>query len=790
MSSAAAAAAGGRSYYSSLSPIRQQSKRPPATRGSGSSCGGYAPVDITDQSGNDDEDDTPSLSYETVVPVANVTAARHNILSFAFLTLVTLSAVIRFVPLTIISQRILYDLTNRQYFALPLAMLNTSGTFSAYLLLRTTNNLTHLSASCWPNKRVGNRSCQLLFVVMLCTELSFLFHGIYVHKMFAAFRGNFFIEPDRTVAIEWRDLEKTFLHAAFWSAVLATLDICVVLLGLAMLWLGKEDNGSGFHLLPSIVYRKIFRGFSISEYSYDIMESRWLCNVYRRLALLCLLASLPFLASAAYSAYIYLPTRNPPPGSNTGPYCDPVDDSECLMPFPSSFFTRRDNTTDTGRRVSISLEALSTMYKGGGPEHPSFLNDLDGFSTGGPIVFYIEGLKEGGGMGANGSKLPDPDHIEISLTSQSITLLLDVDMQVLTAHWSEFDQIDPHRPSVVMQPAMPLKHNTTYAVAIVNALDMEGNVLAPSEGLVSLLNLNESAVPTEANKRSIYYRDTVIPALKGAAPWLRSTESEIQLLFDFHTASATSQLGVARTVRDKTMQQLKSSTWGSWSDHIRVIRTVNGRCRRPTHRVARLVHAEVDVPWYLTIDSPRHRASFIDQRALYGDQTPVEPVKFVVLIPCSLVGRGANSTNLTAVIDFGHSFLYSRQQLIDSSFLHKMANDNGYVMVATNWRGMSRLDLPVILRTFVAEPNLFQAARDNLIQGYAAKMTIQLFCRQALLDMDFMKFRPPHAFQRNNLTEPRYIFFGTSQGGIVSCRLCEEADFGESDTCTIIFELD
>ena len=100
---------------------------------------------------------------------------------------------------------------------------------------------------------------------------------------------------------------------------------------------------------------------------------------------------------------------------------------------------------------------------------------------------------------------------------------------------------------------------------------------------------------------------------------------------------------------------------------------------------------------------------------------PIEPVKFIVLVPCSLVADNthlnATKKNLTAVVDFGHSFLYSRQELLDSAFLHKMANENGYVMIASNWRGMSRLDLPLILRMFLSEPNMFSSLRDNIIQG-------------------------------------------------------------------------
>ena len=64
----------------------------------------------------------------------------------------------------------------------------------------------------------------------------------------------------------------------------------------------------------------------------------------------------------------------------------------------------------------------------------------------------------------------------------------------------------------------------------------------------------------------------------------------------------------------------------------------------------------------------------------------------------------------------------------------RMANDNGYILMAMDWRGMSRFDLPVVIKTLIGNPNLFQSIRDNLIQGYANKLVLQHFARYAMLD--------------------------------------------------------
>jgi hypothetical protein len=60
--------------------------------------------------------------------------------------------------------------------------------------------------------------------------------------------------------------------------------------------------------------------------------------------------------------------------------CDPLDPSECLLPFPSSFLLVNDSTTKTGKRVYIRPEIMVPL-NGGGPSllNPEAWNQKDGF---------------------------------------------------------------------------------------------------------------------------------------------------------------------------------------------------------------------------------------------------------------------------------------------------------------------------------------------------------------------------------------------------------------------------
>ena len=111
--------------------------------------------------------------------------------------------------------------------------------------------------------------------------------------------------------------------------------------------------------------------------------------------------------------------------------CDPLDTTECALPFPSFRHMRPDTTTPTGWRVDLKgLPAL----RGGIPFHPKFLSELDGFSTMAPILFYMDGLKEAHEHGNNRVALQGPDRIEYSVTDTSITFLINVDNATLVPH--------------------------------------------------------------------------------------------------------------------------------------------------------------------------------------------------------------------------------------------------------------------------------------------------------------------------------------------------------------------
>ena len=71
--------------------------------------------------------------------------------------------------------------------------------------------------------------------------------------------------------------------------------------------------------------------------------------------------------------------------------CDALDPAKCLYPFPNDYFTVRDRSAATGRRVQLAPDSMPRNV-GGVPVDPTEWNRNDGFSPGSPVVTVVPGL--------------------------------------------------------------------------------------------------------------------------------------------------------------------------------------------------------------------------------------------------------------------------------------------------------------------------------------------------------------------------------------------------------------
>ncbi|MGH9079823.1 MAG: hypothetical protein ACRDYE_07075, partial [Acidimicrobiales bacterium] len=80
------------------------------------------------------------------------------------------------------------------------------------------------------------------------------------------------------------------------------------------------------------------------------------------------------------------PNDTPPPKG-----CDPLDPTQCLLPFPDNYFTVRDRSTPTGRRINFPAADMPQNNLGV-PVDPTAYNRNDGFSPGTPVILHVDGI--------------------------------------------------------------------------------------------------------------------------------------------------------------------------------------------------------------------------------------------------------------------------------------------------------------------------------------------------------------------------------------------------------------
>ncbi len=417
--------------------------------------------------------------------------------------------------------------------------------------------------------------------------------------------------------------------------------------------------------------------------------------------------------------------------------CDPLIAEVCALPWPNDFFTESCNTSVTGLKLAVHSRVLP-ITRGGAHINPTSLNKLDGFSTSAPILFYMDGLSMHG--------FPNPLSIEDSVTASSASWLLDTSTGEPVPHFVQLDIDDPEIYLAVMQPAVPLAHGTRYVVGVVGARHVvSGNILPQTPGFSALVDASYDS-ETE-NARAKRFKAEVFPLLEkvGVSP------SSLQLAFDFTTISADTQLGLIKNMRSHAMAEHSAS-------NVKVLSSdedANG---------FRTIWATITVPAYVDYYSRNGLLSPCGQRLVEGySDLACELVEEGVLIripPSVLSGK----VPLTTLVQFGHTLFWSRAEMLYTDFLDKMSNDNGWIMAATDWKGMSVGDLPTVARMLLSENvvNSFANMMNNLGQAFAVGDLLMSHLRES-----WMVYTSTQTRLVDGEKAPVSCFYGISEGGIL-----------------------
>ena len=664
-------------------------------------------------------------------------------------------------PVTLVWMLLLTQLIGQWWLITPFMAHACMDVTLFYALVRGEFSLRH---SCW----------QLVTTLHFWLEVSLLgaVYPLVVHGIIDAL----WLEADGSITIEYQNEARALLWMTYVCYVAVVFKICI---GTLALFTCCSSDGAKCPRRLATVWACLDRHRQAWSPSRKGILKTWIQMILAALSVVAWAG----LGACLISVFIHFGNFEAPP-PHFYDDCDPLDETECWLPFPSYRHMIKDASTKKGWRVNLHPRRLPPL-KGGARINPSFLNELDGFSTMAPMLFYLDGLKEAieAMEHKKGSGLFGAAMMSQSTTPNSITLLMDVATRSLVAHSAEIDYLDPEHPLVLMFPAKPLYHDRHYAVVVCNAVDQNARRIPQSTALAKLLfgNANETSHDDTLDPdRAERYRRILIPALHEAVPWLdlEKDPGALQLLYDFHTVSSSSQLGAVRSVRDGTLSILDHEDW-DWANHVHVTKRQDFDCQEEGQLLARILYADMKIPWFLQAAGPGQRTARLDKRAVSTGRPLIEgTVKFAVHIPCSIRNSIINGSwdsdtagnAVQAVVEYGHGLFYGLEEASET-YLQQLAQNNRYIITAMDWRGMSASDLLVVAKTLLSDPSLFEAVRDNLIQGYAAKFALQHFTKHALFGMDWLDFEESTAHMpsvpvADGSSIPR-VFYGNSQGGIL-----------------------
>ena len=420
--------------------------------------------------------------------------------------------------------------------------------------------------------------------------------------------------------------------------------------------------------------------------------------------------------------------------------CDPLDTAKCLYPFPNDYFTVRDRSTDTGRRVDFSPDSMPRNVAGA-PIDPTEWNRNDGFSPGSPVVTVVPGLD----LDRTGAA-PETD-IGRSLRADAPIVLLDTTSGRRVPYWAELDQSvpDPAARPLIVRPAVNFREGHRIVVGLRRLQDAAGTTIEPTDGFRAFRDGTRTDDPAIEARRA--HMNDVLKSLDQAGV----KRNDLYLAWDFTVASERNLSERMLHIRNTAFESLDDK-----APQFQVTQVEND----VDDRVARRVTGTFTVPNYLTGDgSPGNRfdtgPNGLPQRN--GDYT----APFMCIIPrAALKPDGTVARARPAV--YGHGLLGSERE-VGAGNVRDMANEHNFVFCATKWIGLSEEDIGNAV-SVLGDLSRFPTIADRLQQG----ILDTLFLGRLMIRSDGFVSDPAFQGQGTPVIDTHELFYdGNSEGGIM-----------------------
>jgi hypothetical protein len=422
-----------------------------------------------------------------------------------------------------------------------------------------------------------------------------------------------------------------------------------------------------------------------------------------------------------------------------------------LLPWPNDALTRRDGSTETGRRLNLPRDAMPRNSSGVAID-PTDMNRADGFSPGSMIIVKVPGLDNEEAL--RRSRLPSLRDVARSLRRRSPVAVVNARTGRRHPVWAELDSnatSDANRVLIV-RPGKNLKEGERYIVVLRNLRTASGEPIS------------RSARTRAAFRRSRggyrgFGRRGGFRALRKAGV----SRHGLYLAWDFTVASERSLAGRMLHIRDDAFRQLGDRNLRDLNVAGRApsfrIDSVSDLTPAADDRIARRVEGAITVPCYLTNGCAPGGQFTFDGRGLpvrHGTTSAT----FICRIPRSALDPAEPPRARPAL--YGHGLLGSPDE-VNAGYVTSMANEHNFVFCATAWAGFSADDVPHVVSA-ISDLSRFNTVADRMQQGFLN----QLLLGRLMIHPQGLSSHA--AFQKNgrSVIDTRRLFFdGNSQGGIM-----------------------
>jgi hypothetical protein len=456
--------------------------------------------------------------------------------------------------------------------------------------------------------------------------------------------------------------------------------------------------------------------------------------------------------------------------------------SECMFPWPDNFFTRKDKSTDTGLRLNVN-QASTPENNNGVHVDPSKLNGSDGFSPGAMIVLHVPGLDNPTAFQNTGA-VPEGDMSQAFAKKQPI-VLIDEKTGKRQLIWSELDSLasSPDNTDLIIRVGQNLKEGHSYAVALRNLKDANGNNIPAPTGFKLYRDRIPTGIPAVEKRRKEFKK--TFKALKKA----KISKKRLYLAWDFTVASERNISERMLSMRNDAFSQLGDNNLadGQVSGNAPQFNVTNVQdYPTPTgHGVENIreVTGTYQVPCYL--DKPGCPSGSRFQLGADGlpQRTPgnMMTANFTCNIPRSAVeddgGGGFKVAHAARPSMYGHG-LFGDASEVHSANVRQLGNENNVITCATDFSGMAEEDVLPEALPALQDLSKFDALPDRLQQGFLNFM----YLGRLLDNPSGFASDPAFRFDGQSALDPSHLFYyGNSQGGIAGGALTAlDPDFTRS----------